>query len=90
MKISRVVITEKSYEGISYKEYSIFCLDRFARRLFTTTGKTPVVYVDSEGTLLMEETRLDKVELKPNDEVVFWLDHQNKVKQIDVIIPDVE
>lgn len=88
MTISNIRTSEKTYNENIYTEYIIYIQDKSMKRVVRTTGKTPVLYVDQNGVILDSEKRLDQVELKAGDQISLWYDMQDKLTQIDVIIPD--
>lgn len=88
MTITNIRITKKNYNENTYTEYIIYVQDKSMKRIIRTTGKTSVVYVDQNGVILDSEKRLDQVELKAGDQISLWYDMQDKLTQIDVIIPD--
>lgn len=90
MTITNIRTQEKTYNENTYTEYIIYVQDKSMKRMIRTTGKTPVVYVDQNGVILDEEKRLDQAELKAGDQISLWYDMNDKLTQIDVIIPDDE
>lgn len=90
MTITNIRTQEKTYNENTYTEYIIYVQDKSMKRMIRTTGKTPVVYVDLYGVILDEEKRLDQAELKAGDQISLWYDMNDKLTQIDVIIPDDE
>lgn len=87
MIIKNIRIVDKDFNGVPYKEFSIYVLDNRMQRIYQTTGKTNCVYVDQDGTVL-DELRLDKAVLNPGDQISLWFDQSNKIAQIDVLVHD--
>lgn len=90
MTITNIRTQIKTFNENTYTEYIIYVQDKSMKRMIRTTGKTPVVYVDLYGVILDEEKRLDQAELKAGDLISLWYDMNDKLTQIDVIIPDDE
>lgn len=88
MTITNIRTQEKTYNENTYTEYIIYVKDKSTKRMFRTTGKTPVLYVDQNGVILDDEKRLDQVTLKAGDQISLWYDMADKLTQIDVIFPE--